>query len=189
MLIYIRRICPNAGPAWTAVAQQVLANQLFGIENNDTTPYVPPRIDWSTPLPPQDPRVSEDCLFLDVFVPEDVLASAGQGHGAPVLVWIYGGGYTSGDKNENPAGLLAASNSSTNGDVIYVSFNYRLGSLGFSSGPSFLAEGGTANAALHDQRFALEWIQRYIHLFGGDPNRVTVFGESAGGGSIMHQVR
>jgi acetylcholinesterase len=103
-------------------------------------------------------------------------------------VWIYGGGYTAGNKNNNPAGLLAASGNSSNSDVIYVSMNYRLGALGFSAGPSFNAEGGVSNAALYDQRFALEWVQRYIHLFGGDRKRVTVFGESAGGGSIMHQI-
>jgi carboxylesterase type B len=167
---------------------QFLGQQLLGIESNYTKPYVPPAVNWSAPIPPMDPRTSEDCLFLDVFVPEDILASAGQGFGAPVLVWIYGGGYTGGNKYNNPAGLLAASNSSSDGDVIYVAMNYRLGALGFSSGPSFVAEGGTSNAGLHDQRFALEWIQKYIHLFGGDPKRVTVFGESAGGGSIMHQI-
>jgi carboxylesterase type B len=88
----------------------------------------------------------------------------------------------------NPTGLLAASGNVSDGDVIYVSLNYRLGALGFSSGPSYEAEGGVANLALYDQRFALEWVQKYIHLFGGDKNRVTVFGESAGGGSIMHQI-
>lgn len=69
----------------------------------------------------------------------------------------------------------------------YVSFNYRLGAFGWLSGPTF-QENGTANAGLHDQRFALEWIQQHIHLFGGDPERVTIFGESAGGGSVMHQI-
>ena len=123
-----------------------------------------------------------------MFVPEDILSKAGKGYGAPVLVWIYGGGYTGGNKNNNPAGLLAASGNSSNGDVIYVSMNYRIGALGFSSGPSYQAEGGTSNLGLYDQRFALEWIQEYIHLFGGDKNRVTVVGESAGGGSIMHQI-
>jgi carboxylesterase type B len=127
-------------------------------------------------------------LFLDVFVPEDILHSAKEGEGAPVLVWIYGGGYINGNKYENPAGLLAASGNVSNGNIIYVALNYRLGAFGFSSGPSFNAEGGISNAALYDQRFALEWVQKYIHLFGGDPNRVTIFGESAGGGSVMHQI-
>lgn len=65
--------------------------------------------------------------------------------------------------------------------------NYRLGAFGWSSGPT-LQEDGDANAGLLDQRLALEWVQQNIAKFGGDPNRVTVFGESAGGGSIMHQI-
>ncbi len=123
-------------------------------------------------------------------MPETVLEQAGKDNctGAAVLVWIYGGGYTNGNKNNNPAGLLAASgavsgNSSAN--IIYVAMNYRQGAFGFQQGPSFLAQGGTENLGLLDQRFALDWVQQYIHLFGGDPNRVTVVGESAGGGSIM----
>lgn len=149
---------------------------------------MPPGSNSSSPLPKPDPRESEDCLFLDVFVPEKILESAGKGHGAPVLVWIYGGGYTVGNKNNNPAGLLAASGNVSDGEVIYVAMNYRLGALGWLSGPSYQAEGGVSNLGLFDQRFALEWVQKYIHLFGGDPDRVTVFGESAGGGSIMHQI-
>ncbi len=65
--------------------------------------------------------------------------------------------------------------------------NYRLGAFGFLSGPSLQAN-GDANAGLLDQRLALEWVQAHIASFGGDPNRVTVLGESAGGGSIMHQI-
>lgn len=182
------RICPQAGPAWGQAATQFLGSILLGSPINSTQIYTPPGANSSSPIPARDPRESEDCLFLDVFVPEDVLSKAGQGFGAPVLVWIYGGGYTGGTKNNNPAGLIAASGNASNGDVIYVAMNYRLGALGFSSGPSFNAEGGVSNLALYDQRFALEWVQKYIHLFGGDKNRVTVFGESAGGGSIMHQI-
>lgn len=66
--------------------------------------------------------------------------------------------------------------------------NYRLGAFGWLAGPEFVAAGGTPNLGLYDQRFALEWVQKYIHLFGGDCNQVTVIGESAGGGSIMHQI-
>lgn len=94
------------------------------------------------------------------------------------MVWIYGGGYVEGSKDIDPAGLFKRSN---NG-VVIVALNYRLGALGWSAGPTY-QESGTANAGLYDQRFALEWVQKYIHLFGGDKTKVTVFGESAGGGS------
>ncbi|CBX98109.1 hypothetical protein IAQ61_010214 [Plenodomus lingam] len=183
----VSRICPQASPAWNAPAAQFLGNVLLGLPPSNVT-YVPPRANSSSPIPPRDPRESEDCLFLDVYVPEDVFSNVGKGYGAPVLVWIYGGGYTNGNKNENPAGLIAASGNSSNGDIIYVALNYRLGAFGFTSGPTFNAEGGVSNLGLYDQRFALEWIQKHIHLFGGDKNRVTVVGESAGGGSIMHQI-
>lgn len=59
--------------------------------------------------------------------------------------------------------------------------NYRLGAFGFLAGPTLQAEGGVSNAGLYDQRLALQWVQDNIHLFGGDPNQVTVMGESAGG--------
>lgn len=68
-------------------------------------------------------------MFLDVVVPEKILKSAGSGYGAPVLVWIYGGGYTNGEKTNNPAGLFAASGNVSEGEVIYVAMNYRLGAL------------------------------------------------------------
>ncbi|KAL6709594.1 hypothetical protein ACN47E_001529 [Coniothyrium glycines] len=183
----VSRICPQASPAWGEAATTFLGSVLLGLPTPNIT-FVPSGANSSSSIPARDPRENEDCLFLDVFVPEDVFSRAGAGNGAPVLVWIYGGGYTNGDKNYNPAGLLAASGNSSNGDVIYVAMNYRLGALGWQSGPSFQAEGGVANVGLYDQRFALEWVQENIHLFGGDKNRVTVFGESAGGGSIMHQI-
>ncbi|KAF2018367.1 acetylcholinesterase precursor [Aaosphaeria arxii CBS 175.79] len=198
----IGRICPQAGTGWNSVAVQFLTSRFLGLPFNYTQPYVPTPSNQTTPVARQDPRASEDCLFLDVFVPEKVFNSTGKSQsngysngkskGAPVLVWIYGGGYVGGNKYTNPAGLLAMSgyNSTTNGegDIVYVALNYRLGAMGFTSGPTYQAEGGTANLALLDQRFALEWVKKNIHLFGGDPDRVTVFGESAGGGSIMHQI-
>jgi carboxylesterase type B len=102
---------------------------------------------------------------------------------------IYGGGYTEGYKNSyNPSGIIRRSqNNGTNG-VIFVDLNYRLGALGWLAGPTLQAAGGVSNAGLYDQQLALEWVQKYIHLFGGDPDRVTIMGESAGGGSVMHQI-
>ena len=110
-----------------------------------------------------------------------------------MLVWIYGGGYTAGQKSGgttnpyDPSGLLAHSENNGGEGVVYVALNYRLGAFGWLSGPTF-QQNGTANAGLYDQRFALEWVQNNIEKFGGDKSRVTVFGESAGGGSIEHQI-
>jgi carboxylesterase type B len=199
------RICPQANPAWLGTAKQFLSLYLAGQTQFNTSSFNTSSSEGG--LPPQDPRTTEDCLFLDVVVPKPIFDRAGKDCGAAVLVWIYGGGYTTGSKSSwgNPAGLLARSETDDQPGVIvsaltivyqrllltllqqYVSFNYRLGAFGWLSGPTF-QEAGTANAGLHDQRFALEWVKQYIHLFGGDPNRITVIGESAGGGSIMHQI-
>jgi carboxylesterase type B len=173
-------ICPQASPAWELIAEILLG-------------AVPPNTTFS--IPPPAPNESEDCLFLDVVVPKEVLNRAAQGYtgrgrGAPVLVWIFGGGYTSGSKSDsgNPATLLAQSRDIGSGQsTIYVALNYRLGAFGWLAGPT-LQSNGTANAGLLDQRKALEWVRKYISIFGGDPSRVTVFGESAGGGSIMHHI-
>jgi carboxylesterase type B len=106
------------------------------------------------------------------------------------MITSSGGGYTGGYKNlyGPSSGLLARSEDApTTGGIVYVAFNYRLGSFGFLSGKAIEAD-GTANAALYDQRFALMWVKKYIHLFGGDCERVTLMGESAGGGSVVHQI-
>jgi hypothetical protein len=96
---------------------------------------------------------------------------------------IYGGGYTAGSKggSGNPGGLIKASQARGGNGIIYVAMNYRLGALGWLAGPTLQAAGGVSNAGLYDQRLALEWVQEHIHKFGGDPSRVTVMGESAGG--------
>ena len=128
-------------------------------------------------------------MFLDVVVPKKIFDKGPGGKGAAVMVWIYGGGYTAGSKSAsgNPAGLIKRSMTHGREGIIYVALNYRLGAFGWLAGPTLQSD-GVANAGLYDQRFALEWVQSNIHLFGGDPSRVTVFGQSAGGGSIMHQV-
>ncbi|KAF2008195.1 acetylcholinesterase precursor [Amniculicola lignicola CBS 123094] len=182
------RICPQAQPYWGSEAVTFLTELILGTPSNVTEAYTPPGATSNSPVPAMDPRTSEDCLFLDVYVPDKILKNAKKKQSAPVLLWIYGGGYVNGQKNTNPAGLLAASGSAKQGDVIYVSINYRLGALGFVSGSSYQAEGGAANLGLLDQQFALQWVKRYIGTFGGDAKKVTVFGESAGGGSIMHQI-
>jgi len=184
-------MCPQSGPAWFFIGQSWISSLVLGTPcENCLKPYIPAGASWNLPLAPPDPREMEDCLFLDLFVPEKVLKSVGKGRGADVLVWFSGGGYTFGRKENNPAGLLAASGKGnlTNSDIIYITINYRLGAMGFSAGPTYQSEGGIPNLGLHDQRFALEWIQKYIHLFGGDKNRVTLVGESSGGGSMLYQL-
>lgn len=87
----------------------------------------------------------------------------------------------------DPRNLIRRSQTNSSDGVVFVALNYRLGAFGFLAGPTLQAN-GTANAGLHDQRLALEWVQDHIHLVGGDKNRVTVMGESAGGGSITHHL-
>ena len=195
----VGRICPQANPAWELIAAQFDLAYLTGQPFN-LTAAEGALAGLSGKLPPPDPRTTEDCLFLDVVVPQTIFKKATNGStdndkksngGAPVLVWIYGGGYTAGEKTGfgtyNPSGLLRASQASGSDGVVYVALNYRLGAFGWISGPTLQSD-GTANAALYDQRLALQWVQKNIHRFGGDPKRVTVFGESAGGGSIFHQI-
>lgn len=87
----------------------------------------------------------------------------------------------------SPNDLMAATHTNGSDGAIWVAMNYRLGAFGFLSGPT-LQQNGTSNAGLLDQRLALEWVQENIHLFGGDPDNVTVMGVSAGAGSIMHHI-
>jgi len=129
----------------------------------------------------KQPR-SEDCLTLSVWAPEDY-----SGKKLPVMVWIHGGGLHSGSGSQ-PSYL---------GDrlprhgVILVTFNYRLGIFGFFSHPELTAESpfhASGNQGQLDQIAALQWVQRNIAAFGGDPARVTIFGESAGSGSVRHLI-
>lgn len=92
-----------------------------------------------------------------------------------------GGGYSLFGATYDPSVLM---NRNNNG-FITVEIQYRLGAFGFLSSKE-IKEKGQLNAGLLDQRFALEWVQQYITQFGGDPNRVTIAGESAGAGSVMH---
>jgi carboxylesterase type B len=126
---------------------------------------------------------------LDVFVPIDVFNKTSRTSGIPVLVWLYGGGnvYGAKDYQTDPYGLMLRAQEHSPDGMIFVAMNYRLGAFGWLTGPTFQKD-GTANVGLHDQRMALEWVQKYIHLFGGDRSRVTAMGYSAGGGSVVHQL-
>lgn len=117
----------------------------------------------------------EDCLFLNVFRP------AGNRGDLPVLCWIHGGSYTTGSANDYNASILAAQ-----GDVVIVAVNYRLGVFGFLDVSALDASyAGSAANGIRDQILALEWIRDHIADFGGDPDNVTIIGESAGAGSVL----
>jgi para-nitrobenzyl esterase len=122
---------------------------------------------------------SENCLFLNVYTPTPTRAQLFSGP-LPVMVWVHGGALVSGASNIYDPTRLAQQG------VIVVTINYRLGYLGFLAQAALDAERHEAgNYGLMDQQFALNWVQRNILGFGGDPNKVTVFGESAGGQSVI----
>uniref|UniRef100_A0A8D0HG69 Carboxylic ester hydrolase n=1 Tax=Sphenodon punctatus TaxID=8508 RepID=A0A8D0HG69_SPHPU len=121
--------------------------------------------DQSTIKMPQ----SEDCLFLNVWVPHPRPHEP-----VPILVWIHGGGFSFGS-GSNDRGYLAATE-----NIIVASMNYRLGALGFLS----LPPAAPGNAGLWDQNLALRWLKENAAAFGGDPSRLTVSGQSAGGASV-----
>jgi len=129
------------------------------------------------------PSTSEDCLFLNVFTP--VKTNDGRPHLLPVMFWIHGGGLVVGESDGyDPSNLVAE-------DIIVVTINYRLGELGFLAHSALAAEssdGASGNYGLLDQQAALRWVQRNIRAFGGDPDNVTIFGESAGGLSVHSQL-
>lgn len=147
---------------------------------------------------------TEACLVLDVYVPTTVFDGNATSKGsltillldempadttpstlAPVLLWMHGGGFTYGSKTStgSPAGIIARSNLNSSEGIIFVSINYRLGMFGWLSGPDV-----TPNLGLYDQRVAFDWVQKYIGLFGGDPDQVTIIGESAGAASAVHHI-
>ena len=139
---------------------------------------------WCLQVAPEGfskPIVNEDCLYLNVFTPRG--ASSGRKKRA-VMVWIHGGGLRQGRADDyDPTPLVER------GDVVFVSFNYRLNILGFLAHPELDREGhGFANYGLLDQRYALEWVQRNIASFGGDPGNVTLIGESSGGANVFNQI-
>ncbi len=122
-----------------------------------------------------DPAQNEDCLTLNVWKP------TGAGAKLPVMVWIYGGAFVRGDA-ANP--MFDGANLARNG-VMVVTFNYRLGRLGWFAHPDLTKEApATGNFGLMDQIAALTWVKDNIGAFGGDPANVTIFGESAGAMSV-----
>ena len=134
-------------------------------------PQNPSRLDTLLGLMSSGEEQSEDCLRLSIFTP----STEGK---HPVLVWIHGGAYLTG------SGMYQrydASEISKQGDIVVVNISYRMGVFGFY----YDEEKDIVNLGLQDQVCALQWIQRNIRLFGGDPEQVTVFGQSAGAHSVL----
>jgi para-nitrobenzyl esterase len=153
----------------------------------ETTAFRDPCVQLSGPLDglPDDSGAvvgSEDCLYLNVWAPR-ANSSAGT-EKLPVMFWIHGGGNTIGTANTYPGSKLAAGE-----QVVVVTINYRLGFFGWMSHPALRGKGrdpldASGNYANLDMIAALQWVQNNIANFGGDPNNVTIFGESAGGRNV-----
>jgi para-nitrobenzyl esterase len=127
------------------------------------------------------PSTTEDCLYLNVFTPGNAANSEDEDHLRPVMFWIHGGGLLDGESNDYDGRKLAK-----NGGVVVVTINYRLNVFGFLAHPALDSEGHAfANYGLMDQQFGLQWVKSNIAAFGGDPANVTIFGESAGGQSVL----
>lgn len=133
---------------------------------------------WTEEFIAKPEPLSEDCLYLNVWTsaasPKDKL---------PVFVWIYGGGLVSGSSN---CDIYDGEEMARQG-VVFVSINYRVGVLGFMAHPELSASSGygaSGNYGILDQIAALQWVQRNIAAFGGDPNKVTIAGQSAGAFSV-----
>lgn len=188
----------------TTVAGQVQAVDRLGMRSYFGIPFAAPPVGnlrWMPPAPPQSwaaplaktqsnapclqtggatdplrlPNGTEDCLYLDVHAP-----ATGEGP-FPVMVWIHGGAFSIGGTitYADPSPLVSKG-------VIVVNIAYRMGAMGFLGHPSLRAADGTVgNYGIMDQQAALRWVQDNIAAFGGDKSNVTIFGESAGGFSVM----
>ncbi|HMG42054.1 MAG TPA: carboxylesterase family protein [Acidimicrobiales bacterium] len=164
-----RFLPPERPPAWDGVRPT---------EEPGPAPMQPPSRAEVVMGPMDVPGYSEDCLTLNVWTPAP--ASGAQ---LPVLVWLHGGGYMFG---AGSASWYDGSVMARRGGMVVVTVNYRLGALGYLYLPTSTGAGGpAANLGLQDQCMALEWVCDNIAAFGGDPARVTVAGQSAGGLSVV----
>lgn len=163
----LRFRAPRAAAAWSGeldasefgpVAMQDRKGQFVGV--NTTVP------------------MSEDCLSLNVIAPGRTTAAL-----KPVMVWIHGGAYSAGSSQEMPK---QGEGLARDGNLVFVNFNYRLGALGYLDFTRFSTPSRPfeSNLGLRDQVAALEWVRDNIEAFGGDPDNVTLFGESAGGNAV-----
>ncbi|KAJ5909238.1 secreted lipase [Penicillium taxi] len=125
----------------------------------------------------------EDCLNLSIRRP----AGTKSGAKLPVIVWIYGGGFEIGSTGSYDGGPFVSSAVKLGMPVVFLAMNYRVGGFGFMPGSEILQD-GSSNLGLLDQRLALQWVAENIEAFGGDPSKVTIWGESAGSISVFNQM-
>ncbi len=145
------------------------SNVLDATTRGPACPQLPSRLEWVTGPVVDGLAMSEDCQVLSVTAPSDA-------NGLPVMVWLHGGAYVSGG---GEAPKYDAEELARRGRVVVVRVTYRLGVLGY------LSPSGVDNLGLRDQILALKWVHDNICAFGGDPERVTVFGQSAGADSVL----
>ncbi|KAJ4325750.1 hypothetical protein N0V94_000510 [Neodidymelliopsis sp. IMI 364377] len=137
----------------------------------------------NTPLFQAVTNAGEDCLTINVQRPAGTAADAK----LPVLFWIFGGGFELGGTAMYDGTSIVADSVAQGKPVIFVAVNYRVGGFGFLPGKEVLAD-GSSNLGLLDQRLGLQWVADNIAAFGGDPTKVTIWGESAGAISVMDQM-
>jgi len=131
---------------------------------------------------------SEDCLYLNVYTPTGSLQGGPGNRKLPVMLWIHGGAYVYGCSQHYAGDAIVRT---SKGQVVVVTINYRLSSLGFLGTTELQnrsADGSVGNFGIQDQRMAMQWVSRHIEHFGGDPNDVTIFGGSAGGDSVVNHL-
>ena len=128
-------------------------------------------------------KAGEDCLSLNIRRPTGTKAD----DKLPVLVWIFGGGFELGSSTMYDGAPLVTNSIDMDMPIVFVAINYRVGGFGFMPGAEILAD-GSANLGLLDQRRGLEWVADNIEAFGGDPDKVTIWGESAGSISVFDQM-
>ncbi len=164
----LRWKAPQAPAAWTGVRQATeFGASCMQVPYPENSPYYSPL-----------GKVGEDCLYLNVWT-----AAKSAKERRPVMVWIHGGGYTRGSGS---TATYDGENFAKKG-VVLVTVNYRLGIFGFFAHPELTRESdvhSSGNYGLEDMVKALEWVQKNIAAFGGDPKRVTIFGESAGSSAV-----
>ena len=159
---------PQPAPAWSGVRDATQYGDVC--VQNPAPDRFPPNAATDTA---NFTGMSEDCLNLNIWTP-----ARAAGENLPVMVWLYGGAYNEGGGN---APFSEGDNLAAKG-VVMVTLNYRVGALGFMSHPELTAENGGAsgNQALADAIAAFKWLKANVASFGGDPNNITLFGESAG---------